>query len=83
MQGVQGHFCKGYLLSSAQHDMEIQQSTTVFYPSCLKFTFSLGEDRMGASLRTETELLTAMLAAPASRQVWEAATFPTLLRQVT
>lgn len=79
---MQGHFCKGYLPSSAQHNIEIQQSTAVFYPSCLKFTFSSREDRIGASLRTEAELLTAMLA-PASRQVWEPATFPTLLRQVT
>lgn len=55
----QGHFCKGYLPSSAQHNMEIQQSTAVFYPSCLKFTFSSGEDRIGASLRTEAELLPA------------------------
>lgn len=51
--------------------MEIQQGTAVFYPFCLKFTFSLGEDRIGASLRTEAELLTAMLAAPATQQVWK------------
>lgn len=82
-QGVQGHFCKGYSPSSAQHNMEVQQSTTVFYPFCLKFTFSIGGDRTGASLRTEAELLTATLAAPASQQVWEAVTFPTLPRQVT
>lgn len=30
-----------------------------FYPFCLKFTFFLGEDRTGASLRTEAELLPA------------------------
>lgn len=81
MQRVQDHCCKGYLPSSAQHNMEIQQGTAVFYPFCLKFTFSLGEDRIGASLRTEAELLPASRSGKQrrSQRYWDR--WPDLLWQ--
>lgn len=55
--------------------MKIQQSTTALYFSFLKRTFSLGEDRIRASLRTESEQLAAMQTASAIWQVNWAAMF--------
>lgn len=56
-------------------NIKIQQSTTVLYFSFLKLTFSLGEDEIRASLRTESEQLIAMQTASATWQVKQAAMF--------
>lgn len=72
---------KGDLLSSAQHNMVIQRSTAVFCPSCVKFTFCLGEDRIGASLRTEAELLPASRSGKQRRSQRHWDRWPDLLWQ--
>lgn len=56
-------------------NIKIQQSTTALYFSFLKLTFSLGEDGIRASLRTESEQLIGMQTASATWQVKQAAMF--------